>query len=50
MDNFQKYFAGITDEDVKQHKAHIKKVRTATNQMLNYERKQLIKRGYYDHD
>ncbi len=50
MDNFQKYFAGITDEDVKQHKAQVRKVRIATNAMLRYEMKQLKKRGYYDID
>lgn len=48
MDKFEKYFLGITDEDVKQHKAQVRKVRVATNSLLRNESKRLIKRGYYD--
>ena len=46
MNRFEQYFAGITDEELKQHKDLVRKIRKATNTMIRKECNKLRERGY----
>ena len=45
--NFENYFLGISDEDIKLHKLQVREVRKRTGIMIRDERNRLIKKGWY---
>jgi len=46
MNKFEKYFAGISKADKRQHKAQVAKVRKVTTNMLRAEGERLIGKGF----